>query len=52
MEEDETREFYFESDHIALRNNYDYRILLKYIVSLECQKMIVIKVEKFPNLIK
>ncbi|XP_077292180.1 ada2a-containing complex component 1 [Arctopsyche grandis] len=43
MEEDESREFYFESDHLALRNNDDYRSMLKYIVSLESQKLMVIK---------
>lgn len=32
-------EFYFESDHLALRGNSDYRLLLRTIVILEAQKI-------------
>lgn len=32
-------EFYFESDHLALRGNSDYRSLLRTIVILEAQKI-------------
>lgn len=32
-------EFYFESDHLALRGNSDYRSILRTIVVLEAQKI-------------
>lgn len=36
-------EFYFESDHLALRGNSDYRSLLRTIVILEAQKIEAVK---------
>ncbi|XP_044010407.1 ZZ-type zinc finger-containing protein 3 [Aphidius gifuensis] len=38
-EEDENSEFYFESDHLALRNNKDYLSLLKTVVTLEALRI-------------
>jgi hypothetical protein len=31
-------EFFFESDHLALKENKDYRVLLKTIITLEVQR--------------
>lgn len=36
---DENDEFFFESDHLALRGNADYRSVLRTIVILEAQRM-------------
>lgn len=36
-------EFQFETDHVALRGNEDYNKLLKYIITLEVQKIKAIK---------
>lgn len=36
---DENDEFFFESDHLALRGNADYRAVLRTIVILEAQRM-------------
>lgn len=38
-EDDEESEFYFESDHLALRGNSDYRSVLRTIVILETQRI-------------
>lgn len=38
-EDDENSEFYFESDHLALRNNKDYLSLLKTVVTLEALRI-------------
>lgn len=35
----EQQEFYFESDHLALRGNADYRSVLRTIVILEAQRI-------------
>lgn len=37
--DDECDEFFFESDHLALRGNADYRAVLRTIVILEAQRM-------------
>ncbi|KAF7382192.1 ZZ-type zinc finger-containing protein 3 [Vespula maculifrons] len=37
-QDDEEREFYFESDHLALKGNKNYTALLKTIVILEAQR--------------
>lgn len=37
--EENDDEFYFESDHLALRGNADYRSVLRTIVILEAQKI-------------
>lgn len=39
----EDNEFYFESDHVALKGNKDYMALLKTIVILEAQRTQAIK---------
>lgn len=39
----ESEEFYFESDHLALRGNSDYRAVLRTIVVLESQRIEVAK---------
>lgn len=39
----ENEEFYFESDHLALRGNSDYRAVLRTIVVLESQRIEVAK---------
>lgn len=39
----ESEEFYFESDHLALRGNPDYRAVLRTIVVLESQRIEVAK---------
>ncbi|KAF4520416.1 hypothetical protein B566_EDAN003987 [Ephemera danica] len=38
VDSDDADEFYFESDHIALKENKDYRLLLKTILTLEVQR--------------
>lgn len=35
----DNEEFYFESDHLALRGNSDYRAVLRTIVILEAQRI-------------
>lgn len=35
----DNEDFYFESDHLALRGNADYRAVLRAIVILEAQKI-------------
>lgn len=37
--DDDNEEFYFESDHLALRGNADYRSVLRTIVILEAQRI-------------
>lgn len=37
--EEDNEEFYFESDHLALRGNADYRAVLRTIVILEAQRI-------------
>lgn len=37
--ESDNEDFYFESDHLALRGNADYRAVLRAIVVLEAQKI-------------
>lgn len=44
-------EFYFESDHLALKENKDYRALLKTIVMLQVQRTQAIQVRYFCKLI-
>lgn len=39
LHKSEDDEFYFESDHLALRGNSDYRTVLRTIVILEAQKI-------------
>ena len=40
LEQDlDSEDFYFESDHLALRGNEDYRNVLRTIVILEAQKI-------------
>jgi hypothetical protein len=41
---DNTGEFYFESDHVALKGNVDYLNLLKTIAVLEAQSVKAIQV--------
>lgn len=36
---DDNEDFYFESDHLALRGNADYRAVLRAIVVLEAQRI-------------
>jgi hypothetical protein len=43
---DNTTEFYFESDHLALKGNGDYLNLLKTIAVLESQRSKAIKVRQ------
>lgn len=38
MNDDDTSEFYFESEHLALKNNKDYHKLIKCISILEAQR--------------
>jgi len=47
----ELQEFYFESDHVALRANKDYRNMLRYVITLESQKIAIIKVSKYLTLV-
>lgn len=37
--ESDNEDFYFESDHLALRGNADYRAVLRAIVILEAQRI-------------
>ena len=46
--DDDIGEYYFESDHLALKGNEDYRTLLKTVAVLEAQRMKAIKVNQFP----
>lgn len=39
ISDDDNTEFYFESDHVALRGNLDYRSVLRTIVVLEAQRI-------------
>jgi len=41
--DDDIGEYYFESDHLALKGNEDYRTLLKTVALLEAQRMKAIK---------
>ncbi|XP_011697921.1 PREDICTED: ZZ-type zinc finger-containing protein 3 [Wasmannia auropunctata] len=43
MSDEEQNEFYFESDHLALKGNQDYSAFLKTIVILEAQRAQAIK---------
>ena len=38
-------EFHFESDHLALKENKDYRVLLKTILTLQVQRTQAIQVK-------
>lgn len=38
-QDDDNHDFYFESDHLALRGNADYRSVLRTIVMLEAQRI-------------
>ncbi|KAH3802043.1 hypothetical protein DPMN_155710 [Dreissena polymorpha] len=40
--DDEKETYYFESDHVALRGNHDYQVLLKTIALLEAQRIQVL----------
>ncbi|XP_052223679.1 ZZ-type zinc finger-containing protein 3-like isoform X3 [Dreissena polymorpha] len=41
--DDEKETYYFESDHVALRGNHDYQVLLKTIALLEAQRIQAVK---------
>ncbi|KAH3802129.1 hypothetical protein DPMN_155799 [Dreissena polymorpha] len=41
--DDEKETYYFESDHVALRGNNDYQVLLKTIALLEAQRIQAVK---------
>lgn len=45
--DDDVGEYYFESDHLALKGNGDYRMLLKCVAILEAQRSRAIQVMHF-----
>lgn len=37
--EEESETYYFESDHLALKGNHDYQMMLRAIATLEAQRI-------------
>ena len=46
-DDDDTGTYYFESDHVALKGNPDYQLMLRTVAVLEAQRIQVLTIVQF-----